>query len=230
MAATITADRSVGGGIGLAVAAMATIQLGAALSEPLFDRVGPAGVVALRLGIAALILWPFARPRLRGRSRADLGAAAALGRAAELGVEVKIVTGDARPRAGALARQIGIDVPDNAIIAAGELSGRDIAAVALSTVDLDAAGRELHRHCGDAGQAPDLLLDRGDTARAAEALGAEDGAGGGGVAAPERVEQQLHASAGGPRAAARLNRGQAGASSSLASAVSSGSTSAHGTT
>jgi P-type Mg2+ transporter len=59
------------------------------------------------------------------------GAAAALGRAAEIGVEVKIVTGDARARAGALARQIGIDVPDDAIIAAGELGGRDIAAVAL---------------------------------------------------------------------------------------------------
>ena len=29
--------------------------------------------------LAALILWPFARPRLRGRSRADLGAAVALG-------------------------------------------------------------------------------------------------------------------------------------------------------
>ena len=59
------------------------------------------------------------------------GAAAALGRAGELGVEVKIVTGDARPRAGALARQIGIEVPDDAIVAAGELAGRDIAAVAL---------------------------------------------------------------------------------------------------
>jgi Mg2+-importing ATPase len=58
-------------------------------------------------------------------------AAAALGRAAVLGVEVKIVTGDARARAGALARQIGIEVPDEAIVAASELGGRDIAAVAL---------------------------------------------------------------------------------------------------
>src|SRR5215208_2881693 len=68
-----------GSGIALAVASMSTIQLGAALSEPLFDRVGPAGVVALRLGIAALVLWPFARPRIRGRSPEDLAAAAALG-------------------------------------------------------------------------------------------------------------------------------------------------------
>ncbi len=66
-------------GIALAVAAMTTIQLGAALSEPLFDRTGAAGTVALRLTLAALILWPFARPRLRGRSREDLGAAVALG-------------------------------------------------------------------------------------------------------------------------------------------------------
>jgi inner membrane transporter RhtA len=66
-------------GIGLAVAAMATIQLGAALSEPMFDRIGPAGVVALRLALAALILWPIARPRIRGRMREDLTAAVALG-------------------------------------------------------------------------------------------------------------------------------------------------------
>ena len=66
-------------GIGLAVASMTTVQLGYGLSEPLFDRIGAAGTVALRLALAALILWPFARPRLRGRSRADLGAAVALG-------------------------------------------------------------------------------------------------------------------------------------------------------
>ena len=66
-------------GVALAVASMTTIQLGAALSEPMFDGIGVAGTVALRLALAALILWPFARPRLRGRSREDLGAAVALG-------------------------------------------------------------------------------------------------------------------------------------------------------
>jgi inner membrane transporter RhtA len=66
-------------GLGLALAAMAMIQLGVALSDPLFDRIGPSGVVALRLTLGALLLWPVARPRLRGRTRADLGAAAALG-------------------------------------------------------------------------------------------------------------------------------------------------------
>jgi Mg2+-importing ATPase len=58
------------------------------------------------------------------------GSAAALIRASELGVEVKIVTGDARPRAAALARQIGLDVPDDAIISASELAGRDVKSVA----------------------------------------------------------------------------------------------------
>ena len=43
-------------------------------------RSSPAGVVALRLALAALMLWPFARPRIRGRSREDLAAAVALGR------------------------------------------------------------------------------------------------------------------------------------------------------
>ena len=83
MAAATTAEaivpRTRAGGIGLAVAAMVTIQLGAALSDPLFDEISPAGVVALRLALAALMLWPFARPRIRGRSREDLAAAGALG-------------------------------------------------------------------------------------------------------------------------------------------------------
>lgn len=54
------------------------------------------------------------------------GAAEALKEAGSLGVEVKIVTGDARPRAAALARQIGMDVPDSAIISASELEGTDL--------------------------------------------------------------------------------------------------------
>jgi inner membrane transporter RhtA len=66
-------------GIALALGSMTTIQLGAALSEPLFDRIGPAGLVALRLVLAAAMLWPLARPRVRGRSRPDVGAALALG-------------------------------------------------------------------------------------------------------------------------------------------------------
>jgi inner membrane transporter RhtA len=66
-------------GVALAVGAMATIQLGIALSEPLLHELGPAGVVTLRLFVAAAVLWPLTRPALRGRVRADLWAAIALG-------------------------------------------------------------------------------------------------------------------------------------------------------
>ena len=58
---------------------MGIIQLGIALSEPLFEQVGPAGVVALRLAVAAAVLWPLTRPSVRGRDRADLRAAIWLG-------------------------------------------------------------------------------------------------------------------------------------------------------
>jgi inner membrane transporter RhtA len=66
-------------GVALAVGAMATIQLGIALSEPLLHELGPPGVVTLRLLVAAALLWPLTRPALRGRDRADLWAASALG-------------------------------------------------------------------------------------------------------------------------------------------------------
>ena len=60
------------------------------------------------------------------------GAAEALKAAGNMGVEVKIVTGDARPRAAALARAIGLDVPDTAIVSASEMQGADVEKVALS--------------------------------------------------------------------------------------------------
>ena len=75
------ADRTHGPGSGtaLALCAMSLVQLGAALSPPLFDRAGVAGVTWLRLLAGAAILLAFARPRLRGRSRRDLWGAVALG-------------------------------------------------------------------------------------------------------------------------------------------------------
>ena len=82
MAGAETASHELAGrapGVALAVASMTTIQLGAALSEPMLDEIGPAATVALRLALAALILWPFQRPRLRGRAREDLRAPVALG-------------------------------------------------------------------------------------------------------------------------------------------------------
>jgi inner membrane transporter RhtA len=48
---------------------MSSIQLGAALSHPLFAQLGPGGVVMLRLVFAAIVLCAAVRPRLRGRGR-----------------------------------------------------------------------------------------------------------------------------------------------------------------
>jgi inner membrane transporter RhtA len=62
-----------------ALGSMSSIQLGAALSNPLFSRLGPDGVVMLRLLFAAVVLCLFVRPRLRGRSRRAWLVPAALG-------------------------------------------------------------------------------------------------------------------------------------------------------
>jgi inner membrane transporter RhtA len=63
----------------LVAAGAFSVQFGAALATHLFGRVGPAGAVTLRLGIAAVLLGLVARPRLRAISRADLGVAAVFG-------------------------------------------------------------------------------------------------------------------------------------------------------
>lgn len=68
----------------LALCSMSLVQLGAALSPPLFDRAGVGGITWLRLLAGAVILWVWARPRIRGRSRADLYGAVALGVASGL--------------------------------------------------------------------------------------------------------------------------------------------------
>lgn len=49
----------------LAVAAMLSVQTGAALSTQLFDEVGPVGTVWLRLSVAAVFFVAIARPSLR---------------------------------------------------------------------------------------------------------------------------------------------------------------------
>ena len=59
-AAAVNPSSSQPGGLLLAVGAMGIIQLGIALSEPLFAEVGPTGVVARD--------WP--SPRRRGRDAA----------------------------------------------------------------------------------------------------------------------------------------------------------------
>ncbi|MBU6228284.1 MAG: EamA family transporter [Cyanobacteria bacterium REEB459] len=50
------------------VAAMVSTQVGSALAKSLFVQVGPFGVVCLRVGLAALMLMAWQRPRLAGYS------------------------------------------------------------------------------------------------------------------------------------------------------------------
>ena len=60
------------GAAGLVVTGLACQEVGAALAFRLFPETGPLGMVMLRLAFSALLLLAIARPRLRGRSRADL--------------------------------------------------------------------------------------------------------------------------------------------------------------
>jgi inner membrane transporter RhtA len=62
-----------------ALGSMSSIQLGAALSQPLFHRLGPAGVVMLRLVFAAVALGGLVRPALAGRNLRELAVPVALG-------------------------------------------------------------------------------------------------------------------------------------------------------
>lgn len=63
----------------LVLAAIASVQFGAALAATLFSEIGPGGAVFLRVAIAAVALAALWRPRVRGRSRSDLALAAAFG-------------------------------------------------------------------------------------------------------------------------------------------------------
>ncbi len=59
--------------------AICSVQFGSAIAAKLFDEVGSSGVGMLRLLSAAIVLMALWRPRLAGRSRHELGVAAALG-------------------------------------------------------------------------------------------------------------------------------------------------------
>lgn len=65
--------------IALVLGAVTSIQFGAAIAVTLFDDVGSAGVSALRLGFAALVLLAVWRPRPRAYARGDLLLAGAFG-------------------------------------------------------------------------------------------------------------------------------------------------------
>ncbi len=55
----------------LVLSGIASTQFGAAFADKLFDRAGPAGVVLMRLGFAALVVVIVARPQLRRCTRSD---------------------------------------------------------------------------------------------------------------------------------------------------------------
>ena len=55
--------------IALVAGAIVSVQCGAALAFDLFDEIGPAGAVFLRVALAAVVLALLWRPALRGRSR-----------------------------------------------------------------------------------------------------------------------------------------------------------------
>ena len=65
--------------VGLVLAAACSVQGGAAVAKSLFPQLGPPGVVFLRLAFGSAALWAIARPKLRGRERADLRLVATLG-------------------------------------------------------------------------------------------------------------------------------------------------------
>lgn len=65
--------------VGLVLLGIASVQLGAGFAKLLFSDVEPNGVVWLRLATSAAVLLLWARPHLRGRTRADWLAAAQYG-------------------------------------------------------------------------------------------------------------------------------------------------------
>lgn len=63
----------------LVIGAIASVQFGSALAATVFDRVGPAGAVTLRLVVASVVLMAIWRPRIRAHSAGELRLAFALG-------------------------------------------------------------------------------------------------------------------------------------------------------
>ncbi len=63
----------------LVVGGIASVQIGAAFATKLFDHLGPAGTVLLRVAFAALVLLAIWRPSLRGWSAGDLRLVALFG-------------------------------------------------------------------------------------------------------------------------------------------------------
>lgn len=56
----------------LVLAAISSVQVGAAVAKTLFDEIGPSGTVFVRVVFAALVLALVWRPRVSGRRRAEI--------------------------------------------------------------------------------------------------------------------------------------------------------------
>lgn len=69
LSAATASPRQRASGIAMIVASAASNQTGAALGALAFPTIGPVGVVAVRQLVAALVLAPIARPRIRGLRR-----------------------------------------------------------------------------------------------------------------------------------------------------------------
>ena len=65
--------------VALTVGSILSVQAGAAVAFNLFDELGPAGTVLVRIAFAALVLMAVWRPRIRGRSREALRMVALFG-------------------------------------------------------------------------------------------------------------------------------------------------------
>jgi inner membrane transporter RhtA len=63
----------------LVIGGIASVQFGAAIAATLFDTLGPGGTALLRLAFGSIVLLAVWRPRLRGRTRAELELAALFG-------------------------------------------------------------------------------------------------------------------------------------------------------
>ena len=63
----------------LVLAAAVAVQLGAGIAKGLFDELGPAGTVLLRMLFAAIVVVAIWRPRVRGHAPGALGVAVLFG-------------------------------------------------------------------------------------------------------------------------------------------------------
>ena len=71
MRAALSAPSGVRSPVVLVLIGILSVQLGAGIAKTLFDEASPTTLVWLRLLCSAVVLLLLARPRLRGRSRAD---------------------------------------------------------------------------------------------------------------------------------------------------------------